>query len=276
MTSSLRTMGCYLLLDFLPFAGHDDVLIVARIAGGNKEQTISEKETLLGGWSEGGDARKKICGTGASECLERISARPQRNVSQTNPQIGRKCVLNSLRSGPTTMKTPASNAIFNFRFKCKLPHAKAPSRTRWKGGARLIKPRRQIMSPRIPANAAGCSPPLEWRLQAVKIGWAANRKYLALEKRDQLNKNKLTKANRTWEGPAPKHVFATALNSFSTSGAQLTNGWAQNLYRGLRINSMKVIRRPHGWGRCTMRRSKSTRVIWSLISIYFWNNEITN
>lgn len=26
MTSSLRTMGCYLLLDFLPFAGHDDVL----------------------------------------------------------------------------------------------------------------------------------------------------------------------------------------------------------------------------------------------------------
>lgn len=45
---------------------------------------------------------------------------------------------------------------------------------------------------------------------------------------------------------------------FSISGAQWTNSWFQNLNAGFFISSMKVMRRPQGWGLFTISRSKRT------------------
>lgn len=45
---------------------------------------------------------------------------------------------------------------------------------------------------------------------------------------------------------------------FSISGAQCTKSWLQNLKAGFLISSMKVMRRPHGWGLFTISLSNRT------------------
>ena len=57
---------------------------------------------------------------------------------------------------------------------------------------------------------------------------------------------------------ATMQLRATDSKSFWISGAQCTNSWVQNLNVGFLINSMKVISRPHGWGRFTISLSNST------------------
>ena len=59
------------------------------------------------------------------------------------------------------------------------------------------------------------------------------------------------------------HERATLSKRRSISGAHRVNGFDQKLYRGFLMSSMKVTSNPHGCGRCTMRRSTSTRVICS-------------
>lgn len=56
---------------------------------------------------------------------------------------------------------------------------------------------------------------------------------------------------------------------FSISGAQWTNSWCQNLNCGFLMSSMKVMRRPHGWGLLTISRSSRTRVICSWMASEF-------
>uniref|UniRef100_A0A2P2MSF4 Uncharacterized protein n=1 Tax=Rhizophora mucronata TaxID=61149 RepID=A0A2P2MSF4_RHIMU len=69
-------------------------------------------------------------------------------------------------------------------------------------------------------------------------------------------------------GFRPPHDFATDSKSLSISGAHLMKDRFQKLYLGFFISSIKVIRRPHGCGRLTIRRSSNTLVICSWIISY--------
>ena len=62
---------------------------------------------------------------------------------------------------------------------------------------------------------------------------------------------------------AAMHERATDSKRRSISGAHRVNGFDQKLYRGFLMSSMNVISSPYGWGRWTMSRSTSTRVICS-------------
>lgn len=50
----------------------------------------------------------------------------------------------------------------------------------------------------------------------------------------------------------------TLSNKRSISAAHLVNEWLQKLYRGFLINSINVIKSPHGCGRLTINLSRST------------------
>lgn len=58
-------------------------------------------------------------------------------------------------------------------------------------------------------------------------------------------------------------AFAQLSTHFSISGAQWTKSWSQNLYDGFLMSSMKVMSKPHGCGRFTIKRSNKTLVICS-------------